>query len=70
MSKVVKVGVMPGRIQEYAVDEQSTIASVLETAGLDATGYEVKADGTKITDLNSPVNGYNLVLLTKQVKGN
>jgi galactitol-specific phosphotransferase system IIB component len=70
MERTVKVGVMPGRINEFVVDSSATVASVLQLAELDATGYEVKADGTKVTDFNQPIGSTNLILLTKQVKGN
>lgn len=69
-TSTIKVGQMPGRINEYAVETTATFADVIALAGLDATGYEVKADGTKVTDLNAPVGTTNLVLLAKQVKGN
>ena len=70
--KTVKVGVMPGRLNEFAVAEGTSIASVLELAGLNATGFEVKVDSITVTDLNSAVvtSSTNLVLLAKQVKGN
>lgn len=68
--RTVKVGVMPGRINEFAVDSNDSIASVLATAELDASGYEVKADGSKVSDLNAPIGTTNLILLTKLVKGN
>lgn len=70
MEKVIRVGVMPGRINEFVVEEGVTLASLLELAGLDASGFDVKVDGTKVTDLNTVVDGANLVLLAKQVKGN
>ena len=66
----VKIGVMPGRIQEYALDANTTVAQALEIAGLNAEGYEVKADGTTVTDLNQTISGANVILLTKKVKGN
>ena len=66
----VRIGVMPGRINEYALDNETTFAEALQIAELDATGYEVKADGNKITDLNQPIGSTNLILLAKQVKGN
>lgn len=69
--KVIRVGVMPGRITEYAVEVGTPISAVLELAGLDATGYDVKVDGEKVTDLSTPVQETtNLILLAKQVKGN
>jgi hypothetical protein len=68
--RVIKVGKMPGRLQDIAVDSSTTYAEALEIAEVDASGYEVKADGTKVTDLDAPVGSTNLVLLTKMVKGN
>lgn len=72
MSKTVRVGVMPGRIEEFAVEAGTSIASLLEIANLDAAGYDVKVDGAKVTDLDSATvtESTNLVLLAKQVKGN
>jgi len=68
---LVRVGVMPGRIQEYAVEEGQTIASLLEQAGLDAKGYDVKVDGNKVDASTATVtSATSLVLLVKQVKGN
>lgn len=72
MSKTVRVGIMPGRINEYAVEVGQSIASVLQLAGLDAKGYEVKVDGTKVDNLDTATvtTSTNLVLLAKIVKGN
>lgn len=70
MSKLIKVGQMPGTIQEVAVEETATFAEVLELAGLSTSGYEIKADSRTITDANEQVGNTSLVLLTKQVKGN
>ena len=69
-SGMIKIGVMPGRIEEYAVEEGTTIAQAIESAGLDTSGYDVKVDGSTVTDLNSPVNDSGIILLVKQVKGN
>ena len=69
-NQIVKVGVMPGRINEFAVDSNDTISQVLAVAEIDAAGYEVKADGVKVTDFSRPVGSTQLILLTKQVKGN
>lgn len=69
--KTVRVGQMPGRIEEFAVEVGSTITEVLAIAGLDASGFEVKVDGNKVTDLSQKVTAStNLILLAKQVKGN
>lgn len=68
----VRVGVMPGKINEFAVEEGTSVAQVLETAGLNSTGYDIKVDGTKIDDASSATvtSQTSLILLVKQVKGN
>lgn len=67
----VKIGVMPGRIESYAFEGATTYAQALETAGLSADGFEIKADGTVVSDLNSTIaSGTNTILLSKRVKGN
>lgn len=69
-NSTVRIGVMPGRIQEYALTPETTVAEALQIAELDHTGYDVKADGEKVTDLNQPIGTTSLILLAKQVKGN
>ena len=69
MEKLVKVGKMPGRISEVVVDESATVSTVLEVAGLDPTGYEIKVDG-EVATLNQPINGAGIVILAQKVKGN
>lgn len=67
---VVKIGVMPGRINEYALDGSTTIAQALEQAGLDPKGFEVKVDSVTATNFDAQIGDANLILLAKQVKGN
>lgn len=70
--KTVRVGQMPGQINEYGVEVGTSIANLLEIAGLNASGFDVKVDGNKVTDLQgtSVTDSTNLVILAKQVKGN
>lgn len=71
MEKTIRVGMMPGRISEFAVTVGMTIGEVLEMAELSPNGYDVKVDGVKVEDFNTPITkNTNLVLLAKQVKGN
>lgn len=70
MTNTIKVGQMPGRINEFVVEPTATFAEVIALAELNADGYEVKADGVKIENLNAPVGSTQLILLAKQVKGN
>lgn len=71
MEKTVRVGMMPGRINEFAVETGAKVADVLTLASLDATGYDVKIDGVKV-DPNTAIveEGTALIMLVKQVKGN
>ena len=66
----VKIGVMPGILSEYALEQSTTVADALQMANLSADGYEVKADGSTVTDFNQPIGSSNVILLTKKVKGN
>jgi sulfur carrier protein ThiS len=67
---VVKIGTMPGRINEFALDGSTTLGEALAQAELDPTGFEIKVDSVRVTDLNTPIGDANLILLAKQVKGN
>lgn len=68
---MVRVGMMPGTITEYAVEVGTSINDLLAQAGLNASGYDVKVDGTKVDPSTATVtSSTNLVLLVKQVKGN
>ena len=69
MEKILRVGKMPGRITEVVVNTGTTIADVLEVAGLDAQGYSIKVDG-QASSLDAKVTeSTNLVILAQEVKG-
>jgi hypothetical protein len=71
MTKTVRVGIMPGKIEEYATEVGTPIADVISQAGLDAQGYDVKVDQVKVDPTTATVQtSTNLILLVKQVKGN
>lgn len=71
MEKTLRVGMMPGRINEYAVEVGTLVANVLELADMDATGYDVKVDGEKVNPNTTYVKeNTSLILLARQVKGN
>jgi putative ubiquitin-RnfH superfamily antitoxin RatB of RatAB toxin-antitoxin module len=67
---LVKVGQIPGAVNEYALEEGTTVASALELAGLTATGFDVRLDGVTVsTDTVIPSNA-KMIILAKQIKGN
>lgn len=70
MEKVLRVGKMPGRITEVVVEVGTSIKDVLEIAGLDANGFEIKVDGNAATLDTVVKEDTNLVILAQQVKGN
>lgn len=70
MEKIVKVGTMPGRLQEVVVEGTETVAEVFEMAGIELLdGYEIKADGNTV-DLSSNLGNANLLIQVKMIKGN
>lgn len=69
MERTVKVGKMPGRINEVLVSEETTIGQAIELAGLEATGYDIKVDGV-VKSESDLVEDANLIVLAQRVKGN
>ena len=65
----VRIGKLPGKIEEYAFEDGSTIEDALETAGLDFEGYEVRLNGSP-ADMDDYVSDGDTVLLVKKIKGN
>lgn len=72
MEKTIRIGAMPGKINEYVVEVGTSIAQAIEIAGLSTQGFDVKVDGNAVTDLNNTfvTQSTNLIILAKQVKGN
>lgn len=67
---ILKVGVVPGAINEFAVEEGATVAEVLELAGLSAAGYDIRLDGEVVTVTDLIEEDSQLLVLAKQIKGN
>ena len=72
MERLVKVGVMPGRLTEVAVNVGSTVGQAIELAqlGVSTSGYEIKMDGITVNTSTPITAATNLILLTQMVKGN
>ena len=67
--KTLKVGIMPGKLTEIVIQEETTAFEAFDIAELDVTGYELRLDGEKI-DGDCVVNGGDLLLGMKRIKGN
>lgn len=66
----IKIGVFPGSINEFVMEEGTTVADALKMANITVGAeQEVKADGEVIsTDEKVPV-GTKMLLVTKRIKG-
>jgi hypothetical protein len=69
MNITVRVGKLPGRIGEFVLNGDRTVATALATANLDPTGYELRVQGAPATPATTLSDG-DLVLLVKKIKGN
>lgn len=70
MEKIIKVGTMPGKIQEAGVTTGMTISDVLDVAELNSDGYQVKVNG-EASSLDAEVTeATNTIILSKMLKGN
>ena len=65
----IKVGVMPGKLQEVVVDGELTAKEIFELAEVDYEGHEVRLDGNRI-NIDEKVNNGNLLVAMKMIKGN
>ena len=66
----IKVGVFPGKVDEFVVENGTTVREALELAGITVSDeQEVKVDGV-VTDYNSEIpSTASMVLVTKRIKG-
>ena len=70
---VVSAAVIPGTMHRHVLPAGSTVADVLRTADLDATGMQVRVGGELVAadDLETrQVQDGERVLLSRQIKGN
>ena len=68
-ASTIKVGVMPGRLQEVIYEEGITARELLSTSGVEVSNHEIRLDGNKI-GLDEEINGGNLLVAMKMIKGN
>lgn len=66
---IVRIGKLPGRIFEVALNGDNTVAAALAGAGLSASGFTLRVNGRDATTSTRLYNG-DTVYLTTMVKGN
>jgi sulfur carrier protein ThiS len=66
---LVRIGRLPGRISEIALNGDRTVAAALEAAELDSEGYELRVNG-QTADVETTLQDGDTVLLVKKIKGN
>ena len=66
----IKVGVFPGRVEEFVAENGATVAEVLSMANI-ALGseQEVKIDGVATSLDDTIPETASMVLVTKRIKG-
>ena len=65
----VRVGKLPGRIEEVALNGGRSVEDALAAVELDFTGYEIRVQGVPAT-LETELEDGQTVLLVKKIKGN
>jgi sulfur carrier protein ThiS len=61
---------IPGKLKPYSLPAGSTIRNVLNRAELNPEGQSVHVDGEVVTDLDTPLQDNQTVMLFRPVKGN
>ena len=69
MSINVKVGVVPGSVNEFVLEDGAKVSAALDMAGLSATGYSITVNGASAT-VDTLLSNESRILLTKSIKGN
>ena len=66
----VQIGMFPGRIESYVIEEGTTVAAALELAGLEVGAeQEIKVDGAVVGLGDIVPSTARLLILTKRLKG-
>jgi sulfur carrier protein ThiS len=68
-SPPIRVGRMPGTMQEYS-GKPCSVRELLERSGINPTGFEIRVNSEKVTDMNFQVPAGATVILVKPITGN
>ena len=67
--KTLKVGQMPGRLVEVAIQEGMTAREIFNLAEVEISNHEIRLDGEKIS-LDTRIENGSLLVGMRQIKGN
>ena len=65
----IKVGVLPGSVNEFIFEAPTTVKAIFDKAGISTKGKLLKLDGAVVTE-DTLVTSGNYLVATAQVKGN
>ena len=65
----VRIGRLPGKIEEIALNGGRSVADALAASELDSEGYEIRVNGSP-SDFDTELSDGDTVLLVKKIKGN
>lgn len=65
----LKVGMMPGKLTEVAIEEGTKVGEAFSIAGVSVDNHDVRLDGDKVR-LDDEITSGSLLVATKQIKGN
>ncbi len=65
---IVSAGIVPGDLNNVAVEPGTTVGEVLELAGLDSDGYEIRLNGIKVDEESVVTTDNSRLYLVKPLK--
>lgn len=65
----VRVGQLPGRIQEIALNGERTVSAAVGAAGFAADGFQIKVNSEDAA-LDTAVKEGDVILLVRKITGN
>lgn len=65
----VKIAKLPGVMQEFVLNGDRSVKALLALSGHNAAGYQIRVSG-EVVDVNATLKNGDIVILSKQIKGN
>ncbi len=68
MEKFVKVAKLGSKVQELFLENGATVSSVLELAGENSEGYEIRVNGQPAAE-DTPLSDGDIITLVPPIRG-